>query len=168
MERLGQEKKKKNPPQQAEGQKCGEYPRSKLTKQKTSKQHPDAVLIKRWDGKSYSNLLGEIRQNARPEEGAVVKVLRKPELVAFLLSSGSLQLPLTSVLICVTSWKQTPQSAFWSQSPCLRWETWTSSQPRRKWMLLSRQHSWCAHWVWDLRLEGNDQGQKMAILSLKA
>ena len=42
------------------------------------KKRPDAILIKPSDGRSYSDVLGQIRQSAKPEEkGAVIKGLRK-------------------------------------------------------------------------------------------
>lgn len=80
--------KQKNPPQQSVVQ-PGDETTKKPKKKRASKQRPDALLIKPTSGKTYADVLGEIRQKVKPEEkGAVIKSLRKTRAGDLLVELG--------------------------------------------------------------------------------
>lgn len=62
------------------------------TKPKTPRgprQRPDAILVKPLSGKTYADVLGEIRRNAKPEEkGTIIKALRKTKTGDLLVELG--------------------------------------------------------------------------------
>src|SRR5204863_6946885 len=76
------------PQQQAATEPVGEK-RKKPPRKKPVKNRPSAILIRPSDGKSYADVLGEIRRRVRPEDqGAVIKGLRKTRAGDLLVELG--------------------------------------------------------------------------------
>jgi hypothetical protein len=85
---VGRKSKRKIPPQQSKDH-TGETKKKGKPSRKSLKKRPDALLIKPSEGKSYADVLSEIRQKVKPEEkGAVIKALRKTRAGDLLIELG--------------------------------------------------------------------------------
>lgn len=88
VEVVKRKKRQKNASQTAK-KKQEEEPKEKPRKKRSSKQRPDALLVKPSEGKSYADVLSEIREKVKPEEkGAVIKTLRKTRAGDLLIELG--------------------------------------------------------------------------------